>query len=167
VTAPPQGGVLALDLSLSTGWALGGINDADPISGVWRLPGIDNLGRAFTALSNELEDAIALHQPRWVVAEAPLPDIRQTSARLLLGLSAHVESSCYRMGVPCFEVAVTTVRATVMGTGRFPKGEAKQHVLAWCARRGWTDLTDDEADARLVWLYACLQLRQQRRGRVA
>jgi hypothetical protein len=54
-----------------------------------------------------------------------------------------------------------------MGTGRFPRGEAKQHVLAWCARRGWTDLTDDEADARLVWLYACLQLRQQRRGRVA
>lgn len=162
MSGPGPGGVLALDLSRTTGWAYGGINDREPISGVWHLPGLDNLGRAFCALVSELEAACSAYQPGWVIAERPLFEKRQTSASLLQGLSYHAESTCFRLRIPFADESSTTIRARVMGRGRFPTGTAKDHVIAWCARQGWTGLGDDEADARVTWIYGCLLLRGRR-----
>ena len=155
-------GVLALDLALRVGWAFGLDADAAPHCGVWVLPSAADLGRRYAALGNELADALALHQPRLVLMEAPL--VRQdNSARLLLGLAAHVESTCYRWGVECREAHSATVRKAVLGRGTFPKGTAKAAVLAFCTEQGWPVPDDNAADACLVWAYA-RQERQQRRA---
>src|SRR5215471_7966 len=116
------GGVLALDLSLRTGWCYGTLDDRKPVSGVWILPSMHNLGACFVALENELEDAIIRTQAQLVVMEAPLPDVRQTSALLQLGLAHHVESTCYRQAVQVRQQNVNSVRERVLGRGRFPKG---------------------------------------------
>ena len=57
-----------------------------------------------------------------------------------------------------FEVAASTVRKTIMGTGRFKAGTAKDEVLAWCRNQGWPVPDHNAADACLVWRYAALKL---------
>jgi Holliday junction resolvasome RuvABC endonuclease subunit len=98
-----------------------------------------------------------------VFFEAPLPDVRQTSARLLLGLASHVESTCYRYNVQCREQAVQTIRLAVMGRGRFPTGTAKAHVMAWCNARGWAPEDDNAADAMVAWCFAIRELTAARK----
>lgn len=154
-------GTLCLDLSLSIGWAFGLHEDDAPRCGVWLLPSSADLGRRYAALGNELADAIALFQPRLVLMEAPL--VRQDrSARLLLGLAAHVESTCYRWGVECMETHSSTARKAVLGRGTFPTGEAKAAVMAWCRAQGWAFPDDNAADALCLWQYARLQATERR-----
>lgn len=154
-------GTLCLDLSLSVGWAFGLHDDPAPRCGVWLLPSSADLGRRYAALGNELADAIALFQPRLVLMEAPL--VRQDrSARLLLGLAAHVESTCYRWEVECREAHSGTVRKAVLGRGTFPKDQAKPAVLAWCEARGWAVPSHDAADACVLFEYARLQAAERR-----
>lgn len=166
--APPTpGGILALDLSLSTGWAYGGMNDLEPISGTWLLRADGDTereaGKWFAALDNEVADAIDIFQPSEVIMEAPLGSKRQTSARVLLGLACHAESCCYRKSVSISEQHVQTVRLDVLGCGRFPKGQAKAYVAAWVRLQGWEVETDDEADARVVWCFGQMIGRAKRR----
>lgn len=145
-------GVLALDVALSVGWAFG-LPGTKPLCGVWTLPSAADPGKRYAALGNELADALMLHQPRLVLMEAPL--VRQdNSARLLLGLTAHVESTCWRWDVECREAHSATVRKAVLGRGTFPKGEAKPAVLAFCAAQGWEVPTHDAADACVLLTYA-------------
>lgn len=160
------GGILTLDLSLTTGWAYGLASMGRPVCGVWKLPGGGDNGRTYTALGNILADAIHLHQPALVVMEAPLIK-QQTSARLLLGLAAHVESTCYRWEVPCREQSVMTVRKLVLGRGMFPKGMAKAAVLAWCAEKAWPVQDDNAADACVLWAYARQTMATRLMGRAA
>jgi hypothetical protein len=177
MTASGPGGVLALDLSTRSGWCYGRLDDTHPVSGVWVLPPMSRLGECFVALDNELSDAIALHQPRLVLTEAPLEKAQHT-ARLLMGLADHALSCCYRHSVPCREQSVNTMRLAVLGrahfadrdprTGKRVNGSvnAKAAVLAWCREQGWTDVFDDnEADARLCWTYAVREMRRRRSAR--
>lgn len=160
---PAAGGILALDLSLSTGWAYGCAEDASPVSGYWVLPPTARgLGACYVALENELEDAIHLHRPALVAVEAPLVWKRQTSAELLLGLANIAEACCWRWDVECRKQSVESVRTAVIGTSRFPKGEAKTYVLDWCRRRGWDLDNDDEADARVLWQHNATLIRNRR-----
>lgn len=154
-------GTLALDVSLSVGWAFGLDTDAAPRCGVWLLPSSADLGKRYAALGNELADALALHQPRLVLMEAPL--VRQdNSARLLLGLAAHVESTCWRWGVECREAHSATIRKAVLGKGTFPAGTAKAAVLAYCEAQGWAVPSHDAADACVTWAYARMQAAERR-----
>ncbi len=151
-----RGGILALDLSSHVGWAWGITGDAAPVSGVWELPSVADLGRRFAAFENELLDAFDRYQPAVVSMEAPLPASQQThaySAELQIGLAAITECSCYRWEKPLYRRAPGTVRAGVLGTARFPKGEAKKAVMAWCQARGWRFADHNAADALLVWAY--------------
>ncbi len=149
------GGVLCLDLSTRTGWAYG-VAGAVPLSGVWELPNTTDLGRRFAAFENELLDALAEMQPVLVSMEAPLPASEQThaySAELQIGLAAIAECACYRWERRLFRRASSTVRAAVLGTARFPKGEAKKAVMEWCRARGWRFPDHNAADALLLWAY--------------
>jgi hypothetical protein len=174
------GGILALDLSTRTGHCYGCLEDAVPISGVWVLPPMSQLAGCFVALENELEDAIAFHQPRLVLSEAPI-EKQQTSARLLIGLANQVMATCYRHRVPCREQSVNTMRLAMLGrchfsekdpaTGKRVNGSAnaKAAVLDWCHRQGWTEVEDhNEADARVAWAYAKREIlrHRERRGRL-
>ena len=172
------GGVLALDLSLTTGWCYGGLNDRDPVSGLWLLPRVQDLGAQFAALDNEVDDALTLFHPSVVLTEAPMYDKLQTSARLLIGLANIVLAAAWRHGVRANEQAAPTIRRAVLGRGSFgdpdptnPRrrlngtANAKRAVIAWCHAQGWTQITDhNEADARVTWRYAVDQIRARQRA---
>lgn len=172
MAAQAPGGVLALDLALSTGWCYGVVGAEQPLAGTWLLRDpdapistADDVGEPCLALDNELHDAIRRYRPGLVIMEAPL---RHVSHRLLLGLAAHVESCCARNDrLPCEEAEVNHVRLNVLGRYRFPKGQVKFHVRRWCEWRGWQVGTLDEADARVLWQFKCDQLLAQRAATAA
>ena len=173
------GGILALDLSTRTGWCQGGLDDAEPVSGVWVLPPMSQLAACFVALENELDDLIELRKPRLVLSEAPI-EKQQTSARLLIGLANQVLATCYRHGILAREQSVNTMRLAMLGTCSFAARDprtgrrvpgtgsqnAKAAVIAWCHAQGWTQIADhNEADARLAWAYARREMVRRRAAR--
>ena len=155
------GGVLALDLSLTTGWAFGS-PDETPICGIWKLPRFIP-GAAYNELQRVLTDACAALRPGLLFVEAPIMDYTQDSHRLLLGLSAHVDSLGQQLSIPVREEHVGTIRVRTIGTCRFPKETpnqsgsqaAKAGVYKWCRAQGWSPPDDNAADALVCWKYAC------------
>lgn len=152
--------VLALDLSLRTGWAIGRPNEK-PRWGVWELgrPDQDGDGRRFSCLASSLEDAFAAFDPDEVIYEAPISR-QQTSARLLIGLGAVVEMICSERSIRYCEEHVGTVRKEVIGRGGFRATEdasasmqAKAAVAAWCTSQGWRVTDDNSADALVLLRY--------------
>jgi hypothetical protein len=152
MTAP---GVLGLDPARITGWAYGRAGDAVPDCGTWRLAGTGQLGKSCAALENELIDAVARFCPAVVVQERALV-VEDGAARFLLGLSATVEHACYRLAVRCVSAAAGDIRRRVMGEARFPPGETKQRVMAFCRAAGWECCDDNAADACVVWKFGVL-----------
>ena len=151
------GGILALDLATRTGWAYG-VPGGKPVGGVWELPAGASNGRKFAALENQLWDALALHRPRLLILAASFTQGKAISgAEQLLGLAAHVESSCYRHDVEVRKQAESTMRAHVLGKGASLGGRdaIKARVMSWCAEQGYRVVDDNQADATLAWRYAC------------
>lgn len=164
--ATPAGHILALDISLTVGWAFGALRDAAPqIGRIWVNGGIHAMGEAWVDWQNKLEPLIERLGPDIVVWAKPLMK-QQTSAELLVGLSDHTESSCFRTDVLARPIIESTARKQVLGRGGFGtrvngkivKGsasrEAKAAGLAWCRNRGWPVEDDNESDACVVWEYA-------------
>ena len=150
------GGILALDLATRTGWAYG-LPGTKPIGGVWELPPAASLGRKLASFENQLWDALALHQPRLLMLAASFTQGKAIAgAELLLGLSAHVESSCYRHDAEVRKQAESTIRKHVLGHGASLGGReaCKARAMAWCAEQGYRVMSDDHADALVVWHYA-------------
>lgn len=162
-----QGGILTLDLSLCTGFAYGNLRDTTPLISRWRLNGgIARMGEAWVDLQNKLEDFMAVSRPSLVVYAVPFAK-QQTSARLGLGFSSHVESSCFRLSVPCYEVQEPTARKHILGRGSFTERDADKRIIKgsgrkgakeasmeWCRARGWDIRDDNESDAAVMWEYA-------------
>jgi hypothetical protein len=149
--------VLGLDLSSHVGWAWGARGDRIPRTGVWDLPppAVD-IGRTFAAFENELLDRFTLEKPALVVMEAPLPPSGQThplTMRLQIGLAAVTACACYRWEIRLEERPASTVRAKVIGTGRFAKGQAKPIVFRWARDFGIPVADHNAADAAVLWLY--------------
>lgn len=157
---PGPGGILALDLSSWSGWAYGCRNDPQPVSGTWRLaPG--SLGRLLASFENELEDAITLHRPGLIMAEAPLPPTARSNAatwRQQLSLAGCAECAAYRHSIPFREQAASTMRTLILGTCRFPAGNSKAVVMAHMDKLGWRVADHNAGDACVVWLYAVKKL---------
>lgn len=150
-------GILALDLAGRTGWAFGHLSDARPRCGVWVLPPPSDLGRTYACFENELLDALTIHNPALVVLEAALPAGGQGNALVAqqqIGLAAHAHSACYRREIKIVQYAASTMRKEVIGTGRFPAGEAKKRIGSWLSERGFTFPDHNSADAIVCWLYA-------------
>ena len=161
-----HGGVLTLDLSSRVGWAYGHPGDSKPLCGVWILAK-GELGKLLASYENELEDAILLHRPGLIVTEAPLPPTAISNAvvwRQQLSLAGCTEAAAWRHDILFREQAASTIRRELLGTARFPGGNAKQCVEEYCAAKGW-DVPDHNAgDACLTWEYTCRHMPAGRRA---
>ena len=150
------GGILSLDLSLTTGWSYGVLNQK-PVWGHWSLGRMAQPGAVYAVLEDQIDDAIKLFRPSQIVYEAPFAPQAQTNAeigKLLLGLCAIVELIACRHDVVCSHQQVTTARKAILGKN--PTGGAakvKPVVMEWAQKRGWR-AQDDEADSLLLLAYA-------------
>lgn len=146
------GGILALDLAGTTGWA-------------WRAPnmlrarhGVISVGggchpAGWAALGDWLADFVTVQSPDLVVFEAAMPVFKQThqtTAEFLMGLCAITELVCWRRDVLCNKAARPTVTKTVLGNGRATKDE----VMTWARAAGYEPATHDAADALALLSYA-------------
>jgi len=143
------GGILALDLSLQTGWAYGCFNER-PVWGNWCLGRMESSGEALAVLEDYCDDVIKRFRPRLVVYEAPIPAKHNPSSsaviELLLQLAGVAKLISVRHRLPYFHQNVGEARRAVLGAA--PKGKTevvKPQIIAWAARRGWA-AQDDEAD---------------------
>lgn len=153
------GGVLALDLSSSVGWAYGSLDAVVPAFGVWLLPHTGGEGGRFAAFENALAAAMDQMVPSRVVVEAPL------SFQALLGVSnmrvmcqqytlrGFAYAEAWRANVPISEVSSDIVRLAMLGQSRFAKGTVKREVVAYCRARGWRVPDHNAGDACLVWAW--------------
>jgi Holliday junction resolvasome RuvABC endonuclease subunit len=153
-----RGTILALDLSLKTGFAVGR-DGGRLVWGVWNLGKQDDSGSGlrFSKLAGELEDAITVHAPELVVYEAPAGKRGMGTARLLLALCGIVEMVSSEAGIRYREEHVGTVRKLVLGHGRPQAAEGahpKSPMLDWCRAQGWDVESDDAADALILLRYA-------------
>lgn len=161
------GGILALDLSLITGYAYGGMSANAPRVGRWFINGgLNGMGEAWVDLQNRIEDFVQVNRPSLIVYALPYAKV-QTTARLSLGLAAHAESSAYRMEVDVREIPEGTARKGVLGRGFFAerdhqkkiikgsaRNNAKAAARAWCEGKGWNVRDDNEADACVIFEFA-------------
>lgn len=153
------GGILALDLGLVTGFAYG-LPGSVPIFGCVRLPGpAAGFGRRFCHLTNGICDLIVEHRPALLAKEAILRLAAQNSAhvaRLQFGYQAIADEEAHRQDVEVVEEDVDLVRNHLIGRRRAPKGtEVKDWVIGWLRRRGFDVTQPDQADAIMIWLWAC------------
>jgi hypothetical protein len=154
--SPP---ILALDLAMRSGWAVGVCDDARPRSGSVELARAGaSMGAVFAACDQwlgaflDVETAIKL-----VVFEAPgdprhFGPRRPETARILIGLAAIVEGLLYRRGgYDVREASVQAVRRHFLGGGQ--KGDPKGLTIAACNRLGWAPVDHNAADALALWHY--------------
>lgn len=156
--------ILALDLSLNTGWAQ--IHTTGRIChGVWELPRLrSGLGKCLSALADKLEQTLVM-APMEVIYESPLSlgalvmATGEQQVRLIYGLCAVVEMIAHEQGVPVTEASADDARKKVLGMRRPAKGRdaIKRTVIQWCRASGFDPYDDNDADA-LVLLHYRLML---------
>jgi Holliday junction resolvasome RuvABC endonuclease subunit len=154
--------VLALDLSGMVGWCVGPVGALVPEFGAWPLPpwsSPDELGRTIASYENELLRAFDKYDPVRVAIEAPFLTSSaggKTNAHTMtqqIGLYTATLAAAYRWKVWPVQHASSTVRAKVIGRGRFAQGEAKEAVTAWCYRKGWQVPDHNAGDAAVLWQF--------------
>jgi Holliday junction resolvasome RuvABC endonuclease subunit len=152
IPSSATGNVLALDLASTVGFCLGRFGDRPRFGGVV-LRGDDAIQR-MAALRTWLDQQDEFQAVTAIVLEAAIiGDHRSTlAAELLTSLQALAGLWAYDMSIPLVRVASSSARKAMIGTGRFPKGEAKQHVTAWVQGQGFDVKSHDAADAVLTWL---------------
>jgi hypothetical protein len=153
---PDKGGIFTLDLARITGWAYGCANWRSPMFGTWHMPLIGGEGMRFAAFENELEAALEELEPLSIVCESPLPlpaVTNRAAVQQQLGMRAFVKAACYRASIECTEVSADLVRMELLGFCRAPgRPEAiKNHVVAYCRRKGWKVPDHNAGDACLLW----------------
>jgi hypothetical protein len=160
--------ILALDLALKTGWALGTVNDTAPQSGSIQIVREDaSMAKLFACWREQLRDFLAMHPDiKLVVFEAPLPPFMKAgntniqTIRRLIGLAAVTEELLYSLGkYDIREARVGDVRVHFLGSNRFKRAEPKARTIAKCKLLGWAPVDDNAADALALWDYqvACLR----------
>lgn len=159
------GGILALDLSRTTGWCYGLIGDPMPAFGVWHLPNVGGLGARFAAFDNQIIAAMKAFRPARLILEAPLTFqalLGVSTARVMqqqYTLSGFCYAEAWRCSVPIMEIDSFTVRSEILGQGRFAKDAVKREVVSFCRKRGWKVPDHNAADACLIWLWLERRLR--------
>jgi Holliday junction resolvasome RuvABC endonuclease subunit len=145
------GNVISCDLASTTGYCIGPFGGRPRFGGV-ALRGDDAIQR-MAALREFLYQEHEFSRISAVVLEAAIIGDHRSSlaAEILTSLQAMAGLWALDEDVPIIRVASSTARKAMIGTGRFPKGEAKQHVTAWCRERGFEVKSHDAADAVLLW----------------
>lgn len=147
------GGLLALDLATTFGWACA-LPGGEPEYGSLRLPSKDGEGAVFLAYERWLEAALTNWQPKLVVYEAPILIGNRTSlqtATRLIGLGVITLKCCTAREVYRVE------RANNSTVKKFNTGGGKSEKLAMIdavGRHGWRPSDDNAADALGIFLYA-------------
>ncbi len=165
------GGVLALDVSLSTGWSYGQLYGA-PVYGTWKIPK-GSLGLRMACLARHVRQAIIDLKPALIVFESPLNlhvNRRVGTARLLMCLCGVVEMVAEDHGVPVLEESAAEVRKRVLGKVRFSRrgddgedvSDTKNQVMLWCRDQGWQPRNDNEGDSLVLLRYAHSMSRTRR-----
>lgn len=154
-----NGGILALDIATTTGWAEG-LPGERPTSGSLRLapPGSPHAA-VYGAMMAFLGARLTAFHYRLVIFEAPLDPrwkgamTNTNTARLLLGLPAVVEAVAYQTGHAINEATSGDVRKHMLGC-RPKAADAKPLVIAKARELGFSPRDDNEADALMLWHYA-------------
>ncbi len=145
------GNVLSLDLASTAGFCLGRFGER-PRFGAVLLRGDDAIQR-MAALRTWLDEQDEFQAITAIVLEAAIIGDHRSilAAEILTSLQAMAGLWAWDMSIPIIRVASSTARKAMIGTGRFPKGEAKHHVTEWCRSKGFDVKTHDAADAVLTW----------------
>lgn len=160
-----QGGILALDLATTTGWAYGRVPldaaRAKPLSGVIAIRGALTLGGFLSRFEDALLAKLVEFNPHGLIIEAPiLPKAcnRETSIKLM-SLAGIAEMTAYNSGIRWREQAQpSSVKKHWTGRGNADKAA----MMAEATRRGMTFVDDNECDAIAIWDFGCAMYRQQR-----
>ncbi len=176
--------LLTLDLSTrDVGWACD-VGRNTPVYGLYKLPGMSNLGQLYAAVRNMVEELIDAHAPEGILFCQALFRDQQTAARALAGVQAITELVAYDNGIECWEANEPRARKAVLGRGTFAdknpdygqkktdgtrdqrmwvngSKNAKLAVMNWAARQGYAVPTHDVADALLLLRYGKV-MRDQR-----
>ena len=163
--------IAAFDLATSTGvcWGTPG---QTPQFETWdlRKAGEGRPQRLFLLMSH-VRIFLLLRPTASVVYEAPQPmavmsrvGATDQTIGLLRGAVGVLEATCAEYGRPVEAIPVQDARGAVLGwrTSRKPKGKKKSDTKARVFREvgyhGLCPKTEDEADAAVLWLYACARI---------
>lgn len=154
--------LLAIDIGKVTGWAAGQLTDPYPVEiGSVRLPTSsvrDLVAARLDVLDTWLSGSL-LHLGTTIVVMAERFHVRNTGeAAVSFGLDGLVRMHCYRRRIPLLCQPEGTVRKEILGRGTGPSEEMKQLALAWCHNHGLRVTSDHEADACVLWRWACQEL---------
>jgi crossover junction endodeoxyribonuclease RuvC len=152
--------ILALDLATNTGVCFGA-GDVLPTLRHHRLPSTgEDVGAFLCAFQDWMTVLLEDAQPTVIVYESPLlgAEASITTRRKLFGLAGVTEMVATREGLDCREVAATSAKKALTGSGRAQKHD----MVAFARHHGLSPHTyikdgldaSDEADAFGVWLAA-------------
>ena len=173
------GGILALNVATTTGWAYGMPGDR-PAFGHFRSgKPRDATGEVLAQFRVWLDRCCAKSQPRMVVFEAPYvprfaPKKVRTKTgqvisttpssstpidiyvvRRLFAMCGLVEMIAYEHNIPCREEQSNVICRHFTGNGSWGGRENKKAATQkMCAVYGFPGLSEDEADALALWVYA-------------
>lgn len=157
--------ILALDLATNTG-VCAGAGDTLPSLRRVRLPSTgEDVGRFLVAFEDWLRPLVEEVEPTLIVYESPLlgADGSIHTRRKLFGLAGVTEMIAHREGLDCREVAATSAKKALTGSGRAEKWQMVEACRAY-GLDPHTYIKDgrdasDEADSFAVWLAALRVMR--------
>jgi hypothetical protein len=184
--------ILALDVATTTGWAYGSAGER-PQYGHFRAGkrGMKG-GEIVTLFRDWLKLQCEIKKPHWLIYESPYvprvapPRVRTATGKLISTLSGGappidinvlrrlitlcgiVEELGWRYSIEVREEASNVVCRQFTGRGSWGSRAAKKAATQkMCAVYGWHGVSEDEADALALWVYAEAMLYPelaQRRG---
>lgn len=150
--------ILALDISLTTGIAWGGPQQARPRTSVWKLPeGEVHFDRALSGLRGSVMAMLKVEPIKVVAIEAAMQKVdwqhSAYAAYLLTSLCAVAREAAQTHGVEVVAVATSTWRHSILGTARLTTDEAKARAKKHCDTLGWGYQDHNAAEASCLWSY--------------
>jgi len=152
--------ITCLDLAITTGVAHGLAGAAKPVLETWSLKEPGTRPAKLALLDQMLDRHIADYHPDMIFYERPLPiavlmkiGATESTIQMLRSLAAVAEGSAGRHDLRVGSWTVQEARQGVMGRGRFPRGEAKRAVMAFCRTLKYEPENDNTADALIGFLY--------------
>jgi hypothetical protein len=147
--------IVAIDPAYSTGVTRGNGHGAPTISR-WMLPrgNADAFGETMYDLRHRLIDELSKGKVSDVVYEKPLLNLKApnlVTLRFLYGAAAMIETVCYEMDVPVWEIDAGTWKKAFCGTGRVSKKMRPYPPMARCEELKWKVSSTDEADSAGIW----------------
>jgi Holliday junction resolvasome RuvABC endonuclease subunit len=141
--------VLALDLGVNMGWAIGSYKTGVSASGSFNLDGRRDSCKAmrWIRLDNTLTEISQIYDPYYVVYEQP-GALRGHAAKVLPSIQAIIEFWCLRKGLEWTTMTPSAVKKHATG-----KGTAKKADMLQVAKGRWPTWTferHDQVDA--MWL---------------